>query len=231
MKVKYLIAGAMTMACMMMAAGCAEKDSHMGAAASGTTQAGNTSNGSGVVTGNGNEQTGNPDSGQSSDQNSGATVTLPPQGNNQSGQADASASQGGDAAGEDTVVYVDGSGQSVDPNQTYDALNQTDDAAINPSQESYENDDAVWEGSYENSNGEVLTISGVDEDGVSFAFEVCGIAGKAVLQDTVTAVYNGDDHNDVVFDLGDDEIEVTVCSQEDFDNSDSPVNGVYTRQM
>ena len=43
------------------------------------------------------------------------------------------------------------------------------------------------------------------------------------------AVYNGDDHHVVVFNLSGDTVDVSVSSEEDYDASASPLNGTYTK--
>lgn len=89
--------------------------------------------------------------------------------------------------------------------------------------------DDGWVGSYMNENEETLTISAVDETTVSFAFTNAGIAGTAE-RDGNQAVYHGDDYHVAVFDYAGTDIKVSVLSEEDYDASGSPLNGVYVRQ-
>jgi hypothetical protein len=69
----------------------------------------------------------------------------------------------------------------------------------------------------------------LDASTISFAFTQSGITGNASVNGT-QAVYNGDDHYVVVFDSGQDQISVSVANEEDYDASDSPLNGIYSRE-
>lgn len=89
--------------------------------------------------------------------------------------------------------------------------------------------DDGWVGSYMNENEEILTISAVDETTVTFAFTNAGIAGTAELEGN-QAVYHGDDYHVAVFEYAGTDIKVSVLSEEDYDASGSPLNGVYVRQ-
>lgn len=89
--------------------------------------------------------------------------------------------------------------------------------------------DDGWVGSYINENEEILTVSAVDETTITFAFTNAGIAGTAELNGN-QAVYHGDDYHVAVFDYSGTDIQVSVLSEEDYDASGSPLNGVYVRQ-
>lgn len=90
-------------------------------------------------------------------------------------------------------------------------------------------DDEGWTGTYLNENDETLTVSIVDGETISFAFANAGISGTAALNGT-QATYHGDDYHVVVFDYAGTDIKVTVLSEEDYDTSGSPLNGVFVRQ-
>ena len=88
-----------------------------------------------------------------------------------------------------------------------------------------------WSGTYLNENDETLTVSVVDSETISFAFTNSGISGTAVLDgDGNQATYEGDDYHIVVFDFAGTDIKVSVLSEEDYDTSESPLNGVFVRQ-
>lgn len=88
-----------------------------------------------------------------------------------------------------------------------------------------------WSGTYLNENDETLTVSIVDSETISFAFTNSGISGTAVLDgDGNQATYEGDDYHIVVFDFAGTDIKVSVLSEEDYDTSESPLNGVFVRQ-
>ena len=86
-----------------------------------------------------------------------------------------------------------------------------------------------WSGTYLNENDETLTVSVVDTETISFAFTNSGISGMAAL-DGNQATYKGDDYHIVVFDFAGTDIKVSVLSEEDYDTSASPLNGVFVRQ-
>lgn len=86
----------------------------------------------------------------------------------------------------------------------------------------------IWSGTYA-SGQETVTIALVDAKTLSFSFANSGIASTAEV-DGATAIYRGDDHHVVVFEMNEGVLNVTVSSEEDFDASGSPLNGVYVRQ-
>ncbi len=90
-------------------------------------------------------------------------------------------------------------------------------------------DNEGWAGTYQNENDETLTVSMVDARTISFSFANAGISGSAAL-DGNQATYNGDDYHVVVFNYSGTDIKVSVLSEEDFDASESPMNGVYVRE-
>ena len=82
-----------------------------------------------------------------------------------------------------------------------------------------------WSGSYTSDEGETLTLTAIDAASISFAFANSGISGTAEL-DGSQAVYHGDDHHVVVFEYVEGAINVSVLSEEDYDTSESPLNGL-----
>lgn len=89
--------------------------------------------------------------------------------------------------------------------------------------------DDGWNGTYVSESGETLTISIVDASTVSFSFANAGLSGNAELKDK-QAVYHGDDQHVAVFDYAGTDIQVSILSEEDYDASNSPLNGIYVRQ-
>lgn len=85
----------------------------------------------------------------------------------------------------------------------------------------------AWSGSYI-SDEESVSIALLDESTISFSFAQSGISGTASVNG-MQAVYNGDDHYVVVFNLNGDLLDVSVSNEEDYDASGSPLNGTYSR--
>lgn len=86
----------------------------------------------------------------------------------------------------------------------------------------------IWSGTYKGEE-ETLSVTYLDEKSFSFSFAQAGISGTAQLSGT-QAVYKGDDHHDVVFGISGDMVTVTVSSEEDYDASESPLNGTYVKE-
>ncbi len=84
-----------------------------------------------------------------------------------------------------------------------------------------------WSGTY-TTDTETLTVNLIDAETISFSFAQSGISGTAQVSGT-QAVYKGDDHHDVVFNLNGTVLNVAVSSEEDFDASGSPLNGSFIR--
>lgn len=153
-----------------------------------------------------------------------------------SGDAGTQSQAGQDQAGQDqdtggnTQGQTDASGQSDSSTQgetkAPDA-GQTEGTAADGSGSSLTED--IWSGTYA-SEQETVTIKLVDEKTISFSFENAGIASTAEIDGT-QAVYKGDDHHDVVFEMIEGVLNITVLSEEDFDTSGSPLNGVYVHQI
>lgn len=85
----------------------------------------------------------------------------------------------------------------------------------------------IWTGTYGN-DSETLTVIYIDSGTISFAFAQSGISGKAEVNGYY-AVYKGDDHHVVVFDISDNVIEVSVSNEEDYDTAASPLIGTYVK--
>ncbi|GEM_PF-2331075 len=86
----------------------------------------------------------------------------------------------------------------------------------------------IWSGTYKGEE-ETLSVTYLDEKSFSFSFAQAGISGTAQISGT-QAVYKGDDHHDVVFGISGDTVTVTVSSEEDYDASESPLNGTYVKE-
>ena len=88
--------------------------------------------------------------------------------------------------------------------------------------------DDVWSGQYI-SDDESVTVTLLNDETISFSFAQSGISGTAAI-DGAQAVFKGDDYHVVVFSLSDTILNIAVSSEEDFDTSESPLNGTYVRQ-
>lgn len=90
------------------------------------------------------------------------------------------------------------------------------------------NPDDIWSGVYE-AEEESVTINYIDTGSITFSFAHSGISGTAVVNGH-QAVYYGDDHYVVVFNVNNDVVDVSVSSEEDYDASGSPLIGAYTKK-
>lgn len=86
----------------------------------------------------------------------------------------------------------------------------------------------MWSGTYVGEN-DTVTLSKTSETALYFAFAQSGISGTAELNG-YQAVYRGDDHHVVVFNINGTILDVSVSSEEDFDASGSPLIGTYVRE-
>ncbi len=126
-----------------------------------------------------------------------------------------------------------GEGQSADENAQpqSEAQTQSPEQTEPPQTESTQAAPAaedIWTGTYA-SEQETVTLTLADEKSLSFAFANSGIASTAEISGT-QAVYQGDDHHVIVFEMNEGVLNVAVTSEEDFDASASPLNGTYVRQ-
>lgn len=85
-----------------------------------------------------------------------------------------------------------------------------------------------WSGSYISDN-ETVNITLLDSTTISFAFAQSGISGTATANE-MQAVFYGDDHYVVVFNRNGSVLEISVSNEEDYDASESPLNGTYIKE-
>lgn len=85
-----------------------------------------------------------------------------------------------------------------------------------------------WTGAYVGEE-ETVTITLLDDTAISFGFSNSGITGRADVNG-MQAVYKGDDHYVVVFNMNDGILDVSVSNEEDYDASESPLNGTYIKE-
>lgn len=148
---------------------------------------------------------------------------------NVSGTTDSSAGGTGAASGtsSDGTTSTGGQGSTTSSGQTvsgeFDGIYQ----AGADETEALAGD--IWSGTYTDGE-ETVKITYIDKETISFAFSQAGISGKASV-DGAQAVYNGDDHHVVVFDIQGDTVVVDVASEEDYDTSGSPLIGTYTKEQ
>ncbi len=143
----------------------------------------------------------------------------------QDSNTDDSAQEQPDAAGQS-----DATGQTDSPSQSETrtpAVGQTETSTDGSGESPVAQD--IWSGTYVGDQ-DTVTIALVDEKTLSFSFANAGIASTAEI-DGLQAVYKGDDHHDVVFEMIEGVLNITVLSEEDFDASGSPLNGVYVHQV
>ena len=139
-----------------------------------------------------------------------------------------------------TAVSVAGeSGSTSDATATAPAQSET--AAVGETQtaqtsgtavteketESESADGDIWSGTYV-ADDETLTIAMAEDTQISFSFAEAGISGVADVRGS-QAVYKGDDHYVIVFNINGTLVDVSVSSEEDYDASDSPLIGTYVK--
>ena len=100
-------------------------------------------------------------------------------------------------------------------------------AATEKETESESADGDIWSGTYV-ADDETLTIAMAEDTQISFSFAEAGISGVADVRGS-QAVYNGDDHYVIVFNINGTLVDVSVSSEEDYDASDSPLIGTYVK--
>ena len=105
---------------------------------------------------------------------------------------------------------------------------QTSGTAVTEKEtESESADGDIWSGTYV-ADDETLTIAMVEDTQISFSFAEAGISGVADVRGS-QAVYKGDDHYVIVFNINGTLLDVSVSSEEDYDASDSPLIGTYVK--
>ena len=105
---------------------------------------------------------------------------------------------------------------------------QTSGTAVTEKEtESESADGDIWSGTYV-ADDETLTIAMAEDTQISFSFADAGISGVADVRGS-QAVYKGDDHYVIVFNINGTLVDVSVSSEEDYDASDSPLIGTYVK--
>ena len=103
---------------------------------------------------------------------------------------------------------------------------QTSGTAVTETKSETEDGD-IWSGTYV-ADDETLTIAMAEDTQISFSFAEAGISGVADVRGS-QAVYKGDDHYVIVFNINGTLLDVSVSSEEDYDASDSPLIGTYVK--
>lgn len=164
---------------------------------------------------------------ETSGTNTGAVSSIQTSENTISGQdtAGGAAVDSGQTSGAQTSAA--GSDTSSNDEPIGDIIADEDaDAADNSGADAPVQDS--WSGSYIGDD-ETVSIALLDSSALSFSFAQSGISGTASVNG-LQAVYNGDDHYVVVFNLNGDILEVSVSNEEDYDASESPLNGTYLKE-
>lgn len=155
--------------------------------------------------------------------NSGQTQTQAPAQN-----VSGTAVDGGEAGTGTADGSASGAADSAAENEPSGAAGQEDPAAEKDDAQDAAQGSDIWSGTYVGAE-ETVTLAKMDDESVSFAFAQSGIAGTAKVSGS-QAVYNGDDHHVIVFNVNDTILDVSVSSEEDFDASESPLIGTYVRE-
>lgn len=137
-----------------------------------------------------------------------------------------------DISGTSQEAPAQGGGPAEDGEPVGEVIPDEDAAAaendpVDPASQDAAQEDE-WSGTYI-SGEETVTIYQIDDETISFAFAQSGISGSAAVKG-YQAVYNGDDHHVVVFNLDNDTVDVSVSSEEDYDASGSPLIGHYVKE-
>lgn len=227
MKKKLFILAAVAAAGVLVLSGCTSSESETAQSVSGTQTGGNT--GAGSISDN-QGSTGNDDAASAQDV-SGVQIA--------GSGTDGTATSGGSVSGDDaapaqagTPVEDGGPVGEVIPDEYADGdTGETEETEETEAESSAGITGDIWSGTYAGEE-ETLTISYLDEKSISFAFSQAGISGTAQV-DGYQAVYKGDDHYVVVFNVNNDinTVEVTVSNEEDYDASGSPLIGTYVKEV
>ena len=130
-----------------------------------------------------------------------------------------------------TAVSVAGeSGSASDAAAGETQTAQTSGTAVTETKSETESESAdgdIWSGTYV-ADDETLTIAMAEDTQISFSFAEAGISGVADVRGS-QAVYKGDDHYVIVFNINGTLLDVSVSSEEDYDASDSPLIGTYVK--
>jgi len=234
-----IIAIGMSVAVMFTLGACARSGNQAGAGSGASGTAGSTSAGS--VSG---QDAGAENSGSGQIGNDGAaSLDQGAIGNDGAASLDqgaigndgaASLDQG--AIGNDGAASLDGSAEQgaedsgtageaqVEPDATYDALNQSGDTGA----QTGDVIDGTWDGSFASDAGETLITSQTDESTLTFSFGQSEISGSAAINGE-EAVYNGDDGNIVVFKNSGDSMVVSVTDA-DGTAIEAVISGIFSRE-
>ena len=154
---------------------------------------------------------------------SGASTTIQTSEGTASSQSTSDQSTAADNSSSDAGVVVNQQGIADEESAGEIIPDEYADAAENDASSS-----DGWTGAYAG-NEESVSIALLDESTISFSFAQSGISGTASVNG-MQAVYNGDDHYVVVFNKNGDVLDVSVANEEDYDASESPLNGTYTKE-
>ena len=183
------------------------------------TASGNAQGAAGTASGNAQGTAGTASGDAQGTAGNGTGNTQDASGNGSGSTQNASGTASGDAQG----TAGNGTGNTQDASGT--ASGDAQGTAGNGSGSTQEAVADQWEGTYV-SEEERVTVKKADEDTISFSFAQSGISGTADIEQN-QAVFKGDDYHVVIFSLNGTVLTVSVTSEEDFDASDSPLNGTY----
>lgn len=133
---------------------------------------------------------------------------------------------GGSGSSSDATAAAPAQSETTAAGETQTA--QTSGTAVTEKEtESESADGDIWSGTYV-ADDETLTIAMAEDTQISFSFAEAGISGVADVRGS-QAVYKGDDHYVIVFNINGTLLDVSVSSEEDYDASDSPLIGTYVK--
>lgn len=133
---------------------------------------------------------------------------------------------GGSGSSSDATAAAPAQSETTAAGETQTA--QTSGTAVTEKEtESESADGDIWSGTYVEDD-ETLTIAMAEDTQISFSFAEAGISGVADVRGS-QAVYKGDDHYVIVFNINGTLLDVSVSSEEDYDASDSPLIGTYVK--
>lgn len=224
MKRKILVLTAAALAGMLLLTACtSSEDAGKQAQVQGNQGGAAGTDGSGTVTGTAANNTDN-QSGQGAMQGQDVSGVQDVSGTAVSGAQGTSGDAVGGIIPQGEPVEDGGPVGEVIPDEYADA--QEEEAE--DGEPSAEDADDIWSGVYIGDE-ETVTVALLNKESLSFSFEEAGISGTAAIKGH-QAVYNGDDHHVVVFNVNNDMLDVSVSSEEDFDASGSPLIGTYIRE-
>lgn len=224
MKKRIKLFGAALLAAVMLTA-CTQADTGSPTAGAGAGGSGTT--GGGTVTAETSANLG--DSSGNVSETGGSTAETAAQ---SQAPIDGTQAQTQETGATEVVIYQEEATDASREEQTEATEPETTLAEENFSDEEFEamneTESIDWNGSFTSAEGETLSIAVVDDTHISFAFANAGVSGQAEVTGN-QAVHHGDDYHVVVFDYVEGAVEVNVLSEEDYDSSGSPLNGLYTR--